>query len=151
MTHPSCTPHLVQIGGVLFTDHKSLNRIELSQFVMAFLQIFPALSRSKWVGGVCWHVGVPHAHAHTHACMHMHNAKNYMLRNCQYFRGVRCTPKPQLLLVRAFISCNMKTNAKWFFTHFKIYISNLKTLTDILDWNNVLPVTKLICSSAIMS
>ena len=28
-----------------------------------------------------------------------------------YFRGVRCTPKPQLLSVGAFTSCNMKTNA----------------------------------------
>ena len=26
-------------------------------------------------------------------------------------RGARCTPKPQLLLITAVISCNMKTNA----------------------------------------
>ena len=28
-----------------------------------------------------------------------------------YFRGTTCTPKPQLLLLIIFISCNMKTNA----------------------------------------
>ena len=32
-----------------------------------------------------------------------------------YFRGVKCTPKPQLLLVTSFDSCNMKTNVVMIF------------------------------------
>ena len=63
-------------------------------------------------------------------------------------RCTKDTPKPQLLLVIAFISCNMKTNGVMNFT---CTISTLKILTEILDWNNVLPVTKFIYFSALMS
>ena len=37
-----------------------------------------------------------------------------------YFRCVRYTPKLQLRLVGAFISCNMKTNAVMIFTDFEM-------------------------------
>ena len=86
---------------------------------------------------------IDHSHCHCHChwccCCHWHSVWVYpylLVFGLTYFRGIRCTPKTQLL----FISYNMKINA----------VINFYEFEDI-HWNNVFLVTQFICSSALMS
>ena len=61
----------------MFRGKESLNRIELSSLVQDLLNFgilgsLRLLGGGRWVGGILGHGGVPHTHAYTCICMHMH-------------------------------------------------------------------------------
>ena len=68
------------MGGEVFTDFKSSNRIEISRLVQVLLNFdwfrgSPTPEGGGWVdGGGGWWQGLPPTRAHTHACRHTHAA-----------------------------------------------------------------------------
>ena len=64
------------MGGGVFTDFKSSNRIEISRLVEVLLNFYwfwgSPLVGGEWVDRVGWREGVPHTCAHAHMCMHAH-------------------------------------------------------------------------------
>ena len=60
------------IGGEVYTDSKSTNTIDLSQFVQDLLNLYCFQGSPPWqLGGGDWRLGLGVSHTLVYICMHM--------------------------------------------------------------------------------